>query len=284
MDPRAIADRVLASPPVGFGKSVLDVYGRAAGGLLANGLAYAALFAALPTTLLMLGIAGFFTSSDSTFKNELAERLSIAFPPLRELIDDALLAVASGAGISSILGFVGLVWAVSQFYGTLDTAFARIFSGMPERGFAGRTLRGFLWVLALVGVVLGALVLAALSSSVNALLPGRVPLARTVADIATSPFAMLALGILVVAMAYRVLPVRTPAWSVLLPPAVVVGIAITLLTQAFGLLVPILVRAASFAGSVAVAFIALAWLSFVFQVVLLGAASVKVAADRRGAG
>jgi YihY family inner membrane protein len=279
MDPRAIASRVLVSRPAVFGKSVLDVYGAAAGGLLANGLAYAALFAALPTTLLMLGIAGFVTS-DPAFEQELAARLATAFPPLRELIDDALRAVSSGAGVSSILGFIGLVWAVSQFYGTLDTAFARIFSGAPERGFAGRTLRGFLWVLALVGLVVGALVVTTLASSIDALLPGRVPNARTIADVTTSPLATLLLAMVVVGVGYRVLPVRAPRWRSLIGPAIIVGMAITLLTQAFGLLVPVLVRAASVAGSVAVAFIALAWLSFVFQAVLLGAAWVKVSEDR----
>ena len=35
---------------------VLDIYGHAAGGLLANGLAFSALFAAIPTTLLILGV------------------------------------------------------------------------------------------------------------------------------------------------------------------------------------------------------------------------------------
>ena len=280
MDPRAIAGRLLASPPATVVRAVLAVYGGAAGGLLANGLAYTALFAALPTTLLMLGIAGFLTS-DPNFRSELAQGLARAFPPLRELIDDALAAVSGGAGMSSILGFVGLVWAVSQFYGTLDTAFARIFTSLPGRGFTGRTARGFLWVLSLVALVLGALVVTALSASLDALLPGRVPVARTIADVATSPLAILALTIVVIALAYRVLPVRTPHWSSLVPPAVVVGVVITLLTQAFGLLVPVLVRAASLAGSVAVAFVALAWLSFVFQAILLGAAWVKVVEDRR---
>ena len=57
MDPAAIllpvsrpADR---SPKV---MRVLDIYGHAAGGLLANGLSFSALFAAIPTTLLVLGV------------------------------------------------------------------------------------------------------------------------------------------------------------------------------------------------------------------------------------
>ena len=36
---------------------ILDIYGHAAGGLLANGLAFSALFASIPTALLVLGSA-----------------------------------------------------------------------------------------------------------------------------------------------------------------------------------------------------------------------------------
>ena len=39
-------------------RDVLDVYGRAPGGLLANGLAFAALFAIVPIALVTLGVAG----------------------------------------------------------------------------------------------------------------------------------------------------------------------------------------------------------------------------------
>ena len=47
------------------------------------------------------------------------------------------------------------------------------------------------------------------------------------------------------------------------------------LTQAFTFLVPRLVGVAALAGSLATAFIALAWLSFLFQALLYGAAWVQ---------
>ena len=59
------------------------------------------------------------------------------------------------------------------------------------------------------------------------------------------------------------------------------GIAITLLTQLFTALVPFLVGAAAIAGSLASAFVALAWLSFSFQALLYGAAWVRVREDGR---
>ena len=67
-----------------------------------------------------------------------------------------------------------------------------------------------------------------------------------------------------------------PIWL----PAVVAGVAIVALSQLFLFVAPRLIDAALLAGSLATAFIALAWLSFTFQVLLLGAAWVRVRDDR----
>jgi len=282
VDLRSIAERVLALPLVRYVLAVLDTYGKAPGGILANGLAFAALFSALPTTLLLLGIGGL-VAQDPAFQAKLAAALGQAFPPLAGLFEDALVAVSQGAGIASILGLVGLVWGVSQFYSTLDLAFSRIFSDTPERDFARRTLRGFLWVLLLVGAVLVVIILAGLSSLLDTLLPDQLASMRSVRALLTSPLTILALGVVAVTIAYRVLPPITPRWRSILPAAVLVGIAITLLTQLFTALVPFLVGAAAIAGSLASAFVALAWLSFSFQALLYGASWVRVAELRAAA-
>jgi membrane protein len=282
VDVRSIADRVLALPLVRFVIAVLDTYGKAPGGILANGLAFAALFSALPTTLLILGIAGL-VASDPTFQAKLAAALGEAFPPLASLFEDALAAVSQGAGVASIIGLLGLLWGVSQFYATLDLAFSRIFSDAPERDFARRTLRGFVWVLLLIGAVLVVLILAGLSTLIETLLPDNLDGMRPVRTILTSPLTILVFGVVAVTIAYRVLPPKAPRWRSILPPAILVGIAITLLTQLFTFLVPFLVGAAAIAGSLASAFIALAWLSFSFQALLYGASWVRVAELRAAA-
>jgi membrane protein len=282
VDVRSIADRVLALPLVRFVLAVLDTYGKAPGGILANGLAFAALFSALPTTLLLLGIAGL-VASDPAFQAKLAAALGEAFPPLADLFDDVLAAVSQGAGAASIIGLVGLLWGVSQFYATLDLAFSRIFSDAPERDFARRTLRGFVWVLLLIGAVLVVIILAGLSSVIDTLLPDQFDSMRPIRTLLTSPLTVLVLGVLAVTIAYRVLPPKAPSWRSILPAAILVGIALTLLTQLFTFLVPFLVGAAAIAGSLASAFIALAWLSFSFQALLYGASWVRVAELRAAA-
>ena len=62
-------------------------------------------------------------------------------------------------------------------------------------------------------------------------------------------------------------------------PAIVAGLGIFLLSQVFLFVAPRLVGVAALAGPLATAFIALAWLSFTFQVLLLGAAWVRVRDD-----
>jgi len=94
------------------------------------------------------------------------------------------------------------------------------------------------------------------------------------------PFMML-ISIGAVVIVYRTLPPRAPAWRSALIPALVVGVAIVVLTQIFTFLVPRLVGVAAFAGSLASAFIALAWLSFSFQALLYGAAWVRVREEGR---
>ncbi len=55
---KALVERSLIRPRVVYLRAVLDTYGQAPGGLLANGLAFAALFATLPIAIVPLGVAG----------------------------------------------------------------------------------------------------------------------------------------------------------------------------------------------------------------------------------
>lgn len=278
MDPGAIVRGVLAHHRVAPFVAVLDVYGHAAGGLLANGLAFSALFAIIPIALVTLGLAGSFVG-DPRIQGALAAALIDAFPPLESLIGGVLDALATGAVATSLVGLVGLIWTVSQFYVTLDVAFARIFAAEAGRDPLRRTLRGFVWVASLLGLVVLVIVVSAFVAAAQVLAP-HVVVDAVLADLLLAPWTMLAAAILVVGIAYRVLPPQSPRWRAIAPPAVVVGIAIFGLTQLFVSLAPRLVGVAAVAGSLAAAFIALAWLSFTFQALLLGAAWVRVREGR----
>jgi membrane protein len=280
MDATAILARFLDEPRVARVRAVLDIYGHAAGGLLANGLAFSTLFAAIPTTLLVLGLAGTI-AGDSDVRETVSDALIAAFPPLEDLIESALDAITDGAVAASIIGVIGLIWTVSQLYGALDVAFARIYSDTPERDIVRRTARGFLVVGLLAAVILGFVVAATLAAAVDAATPGDIPFASSLAALAGSlPFLIL-VAIGAVLIVYRVLPPKAPAWRSALVPAVAAGVGIVVLTQIFTFLVPRLVGVAALAGSLASAFIALAWLSFSYQALLYGAAWVRVREEGR---
>ena len=278
MDPAALVERILGEPKVARIVRVLDTYGKAPGGLLANGLAFSALFAAIPTLLLALGLAGFI-ATDPAVVQRLTDALAATFPPLTDLIDSAMAAVSQGAAVTGLVGLVGVIWAVSQLYVTVDLAFSRIFPAVPERDVVRRTARGFIWVAILAATIIGLVVLASLAVALDALLPGSFPLAATILGVLQSQVVLLGGTILMVAIVYRVMPPVKPRLRSIALPAIVAGLAIWLLTQAFTFLVPRLVGVAALAGSLASAFIALAWLSFLFQALLLGAAWVKVRED-----
>jgi membrane protein len=275
IDPQAILGRVLAQHQVAQVMAVLDVYGRAAGGLLSNGLAFSALFAAIPTTLLVIGLTGIIVD-DPTVRIRISLALVRAFPPLTDVIESALDAVTKGAGLTSLVATVGVIWTVSQFYGAVDVAFARIFSDAPERDIVRRTARGFI-IVALIGALIVAfIVVAGVASALDALAAEQVPLAGFLADLLGSVWFIVGLAILTVLFAYRLLPPKAPRWRSAAIPAIVVGLAVVALSQIFTFLVPRLVGVAALAGSIASAFVALAWLSFTFQAVLYGAAWVRV--------
>ena len=275
MDVGALLEQFLDRPRIAYIRSVLDVYGRAPGGLLANGLAFAALFSAFPIAFVTLGVAGLLIG-DPADRTALADSIAAVAPPLREVVDEAVAALASGAAVSSIVGVVGLIWTVSQFYVTLDVAFSRIFADRPERDVFRRMARGFAWVAGLVGIVVVLIVAGTLAAAARTFLPESYATLWKLGDVLAAPPLLVAVGVLVVMGVYRVVPPLAPSWRAIWLPAVVAGTAIVALSQLFLYLAPRLIGSAALAGSLATAFVALAWLSFTFQALLYGAAWVRV--------
>jgi membrane protein len=262
-------------------RAVVDLFGSAGGGLLAGGLAYAALFAIIPALLLVIGLAGF-VLRDPSREAQLVGSIGSALPPLQPLAADVVDGVGQGATVTSIVGLVGLVWGASRFYGALDDAFARIFRDAPVRGLVARTVRGLISVALLIGVLLAAIALTGLAS---ALMDQRIlgdafgQGARDALQVGAPAVAAIAF-VVGAAFAYRVVPDRRVAWRAIAVPAVLVGLVLAVFTQLFTLLAPRLVGAAAVLGSIAAVFALLAWLSTSFQVLLIGAAWVRIRAER----
>jgi membrane protein len=263
--------RVLGVPRIGMAHAVYLRYAAASGPVLSRGLAYAALFALVPALLVVVSIAGFFVRDPAT-RDEIVEIVADQFPPLAPLIEEVLLNAGELAATTGIIGLVLLIWSASGVVRALDGAFRVVF----EDDGTGRTpLRDVVVVVAVAGGVFGAALLLVLLT-----LPGPVGDLIGAPDAAVNSVASAAVVIAVVGLAYRFVPRPRPAWRNLGLPALLVGVAIWLLTSLFAVLGPLLFGSADLYGAFGALFLGLIWLGYVTQVLLLGGAWVAER-DRR---
>src|ERR1035437_6389416 len=132
---------ILDLPPVRRFRAIYAAYNQAGGSLLAEGLAYSALFAGLTGLLFAVGILGYFVPAEAD-RQRIIQAFSGQLAPLAPIAKDALDNVAPPAGALSIIGLAGLAGGTSQFYGALDNALGRVFAQAPARGAFDRILRG----------------------------------------------------------------------------------------------------------------------------------------------
>jgi membrane protein len=277
-----LVDRIGQLPAVRRLSSILDIYNRAGGSLLAEGLAYSALFAGLTGLLFAVGLLGYLVP-DEVGREELVGFLTGQLAALAPVARDGLRNVASHGGAFSIIGLAGLAWGTSHFYGALDAAIARVFARRPARGPFDRILRGFVSVFLLVGGLLSGIGLSAIKATVTSRLEGS-SIGAAAAILADVAFPLLAAFLVIVAVGivYRVVPNTTVPLQVLWLPTLVAGLALTGLTELLVYIAPILTGALSVFGGVAAVFAALAWLHLAFQVLLIGASWTRLRLDEAG--
>jgi membrane protein len=253
--------------------TVLDIYGNAAGGLFAAALAYATMFALIPLVLLVAGLLGWLID-DPTQRQELLNRLIGYFPPLASFFSASLNGLVQARGALSIIGIVGLIWGASNFYAGLDEVMRRIFPGGNIRGPIDRRVRGIITIVLLLLLLIATVVLSSIWSIINSYFPDLAVIG------VAGPVLGLAVFIVGVLFVFVLVPTAPPTLRAALPPAVVSGLGIGLLTTLFGVLAPFLVGSLSGLGVVATAFALLIWLNFSYQILLYGAAWARLRRDR----
>ena len=274
-----IADQVGGLPLVKTLAAVLESYDQGGGGLVAGGLAFAALFALLPGLLLVLSVFGLVVK-DAAIQEQLVTAIANAVPPLESFAETALTQVSSGAIPGGIIALVGLLWASSRFYSALDYAMARIFRHEKNRNEIARTIRGLILSLLLVAVPIAIVFAGAAIQALLELLPDAETggwLANLIIQLAT-PVGSVVLFVIATVMIYRFVPAqRVPAqaWR---RPAIVVGLLLAGFTQLFAILAPLMLRTAALYGAIVAVFALLVWLSIGFNMVLIGAAWTHVRA------
>ncbi|HEY3334646.1 MAG TPA: YihY/virulence factor BrkB family protein [Candidatus Limnocylindrales bacterium] len=287
-EPRADRLRVLATrvvetvggiPAVRTLVATLEVYDRAGGGLMAGGLAYSALIALVPGTLLVASAIGLLITDPAT-QDRFVRVISTAVPPLEGVVRTAVESVAAGAVPTTILALVGLLWGSSRFYAALDYAFSRVFHGQHRRNEVVRTLRGVLVTFLIVGLPIGALIVGSVASWILDLAPDAGlarGIERTLVQLA-SPLGSFVLFVAVVSVVYRFVPPERVPVRAFLRPAIFVGIVLAMFTQLFTFVAPRVVGFAALFGAFVAVFALLAWMSISFNVLLLGASWARVRA------
>ncbi len=275
---RAWSTRVAGLPPVALALRVKARYDQVDGALLADGLAYSALFAIVPAVLLLAGVVGL-VLGDPARRADAISFIASVLPPLHDLVQAILDEAGRDAGAFGILGAATLIWGASRFVLTFSDAVARAMGHRSRRGALARNGVAVVVVLLLPSAIVAGATLAGLLSFLDLAQQQGVGGFISGASGVVVGFAPAVATILVVGLVYRIVPSPLAPWRAVGLPAVIVGIVLTALLQAFVFLAPRLIGNAALLGTIATVFAALAWLSLSFQVILLGAAWVG---DREG--
>jgi membrane protein len=273
---RVLAERVVrrvgGAPAVQTLLAVLAAFDRAGGGLVAAGLAYAALLALLPLLLLVLSVVAWVVG-DPAVQDQIVEAIAKAVPPIADVARSALEQVSAGAVPTGIFALLALIWGSSRFYAALDTAISRIFNAVPRRNPVVQTLRGLFVSGLLVALPVAAIMLGSTLTWLFDLAPNGVAIEgalRTTVQL-LAPLATVAVFILVTSVVYRFVPARHVPVSAFWLPAVLSGIVLAVMAQLFALIAPRLAGTAALFGAFVTVFVLLAWLSISLNVLMLGA-------------
>ncbi len=258
--------------------ATLKVYDGAGGGLMASGLAYTALIALLPGLLLAVSVFGLVIHDNAT-REEVVAAIATAVPPLEDLARTAFQQASAGAIPTGLIGVVGLLWGASRFYAALDSVFSRVFHGARRRNELERMLRGVVVTALLVAVPMTTLLVGPLVAWLVEQTPDG--LGATLWQLAT-PIGSFLLFVVGTALVFRFVPASPVPSRVLLRPAILVGLVLAVISQAFTLVAPNLTRIAAIYGPFVAVFALLAWLAISFNVLLLGASWTRVRALAMG--
>jgi uncharacterized BrkB/YihY/UPF0761 family membrane protein len=251
------------------GIGIQAVYRNTGGGLIVGGLAYAALFALIPTFALV--IAGIFLLiDDPQLREDAVAIISDAFPAFQGITETAVEGSSGVAAAGSIVALVGFAWGASGLYLNLTRAMERFFPGERVSGVLARVLGVLLVVLVIVGVLAAVFAAGALTVVADALGWDANWILAVAGALAT-----LGLATALVYGIYRVMPANPPTAHAARLPAILVGVAIAAMTLFYGLISPWLVSGFQAFGVMASVFVALIWLRVVFLAMIYGAAMAR---------
>lgn len=240
---------------------VLTAYGESQASNYALALAFTGLMSMFPMIVGALAIIGL-ALRDPTTQAHFQALVVQAFPlTARPEIVKALQGLKDSAGWLGLVSLIGVIWAASGVFGTMEFALTQIF-GTRQRDLLRQRLMG----LAMMAVLIVALVVMVGANAIAALIP-----VAGVGPITSLLVGSAVMGLLLIAL-YRFVPNRTFRLGDVVPGAVVAGVGIELLTLvAF----PIYVRIAggfnTYGAQFGLFFLLATWFYLLSQLILIGA-------------
>ncbi|HUA47026.1 MAG TPA: YihY/virulence factor BrkB family protein [Solirubrobacteraceae bacterium] len=242
---------------------------------LAAMVAYNVLLAVVPVALLGLFVAGQVLSSPAAQHSVLRD-LQEVFPGTAERTLSSLLdEITDSTTRTGVFALIACLWLGSSFWGSLDTAFSRIYGCRSRTWFEQKRFG-----LAMVVVVLVFMVATvAVPTAQGILKAGESELPFDLAHVTEFVYAIsLAIGLLVLfgclALIYSRVPNRPVPWHAVWPGALGATIAIGIIDYVFPLYLSNISTIARFGTTIVFVVITLGWF-YALAVILLGGAVVN---------
>jgi YihY family inner membrane protein len=212
----------------GFAFGVVKKFGDDRAGELAALMAYYGFLALFPLLLLFVTVVGFVAQHNSDFQERLVDSALAEFPVIGDQIGrnvDSL----GGSGLGLVIGLLGLAWGSLGFTQAGQHAMAQVWNvpGVDRPGFFPRLGRG----AAIIGV-LGLGVVATTILSGFSVFDSSLPGLRALSVVVT-----VALNVAISLAAFRLLTPQAIASRDLMPGAVLVGLAWSVLQVIGGYLI-----------------------------------------------
>ena len=250
-----------------FGRTVWDA--NVTG--LSSMLAYNMILGIVPLSLLGLFVAGQVLSSSSV-EHSIEGTLQDFFPgTTKDTLDSLLHQIASSTATTGILALIASLWLASSFWGSLDTAFSRIY-GVNSRSWLRQKRFALGMVLVLVLLLIATVATPTLQSLLRA---GAVHLPYVVSHVKGFVYgASLAFSLLLLFACLSVIYLRVPnckiPWHAAWPGALAATIAIGIVAAAFPVYLSSISTIARFSSTIVFIVIVLGWFWVVALIILCG--------------
>lgn len=256
---RSLLERIRNS----YAGRLLQAYGTTNAGNYAGSIALSMFMSMFPLMLGVLAIVGLVIRDPATQAKVSTALLSFFPSDAGTALQSVLKGVKQNSGIIGVIGLVGMIWSGTSIFTTMEWALDRLF-GVRQRDFVRQRLMGLLMTVLFAVVIL-------LSVGLNSALS----VAREVPFI--GPIVGLGIWVLFMLAIYRVVPHRTFSVSEVWRGAVLAGVLMEVLSLLWPLYTHFTHDFGTYGASFALFFLLATWLTFLSQLILLGAVANRLA-------